>query len=245
VRKINISIVSYSNTIPFVYGIKKSQYLDKDSFVLYKDNPAQCFERIKNNQADIGIIPVATIPLLKDVEIFSDYCIGSENKVKSVILASNVPLKDIKKVYLDYQSRTSNTLVQVLSKNHWKVDFDFIQSDSGYENKIENNTAGVIIGNRALELQNKYKYVYDLSEEWFNFTGLPFVFACWVKNKEIPESFIENFNKALKSGINNIDRITKNDAELNFYLKENINFILDERKREAMKLFWFLSREQQ
>lgn len=242
-NKINISIVSYSNTIPFVYGIEQSQYLDKSSFTLYKDNPAQCFERIKNNQADIGIIPVATIPLLNNVEIFSDFCIGAERNVKSVILASNVPLNEIKKVFLDYQSRTSNMLVQVLAKHHWRLDLEYVRSDTGYEEKIENTTAGVIIGNRALELQKNYKYVYDLAGEWFSFTGLPFVFACWVKNKEIPEKFIEDFNRALKSGINNIDKITSNEPELNYYLKENINFQLDDRKNEAMKLFWLLSKE--
>ncbi len=133
-------------------------------------------------------------------------------------------------------------LVQILSQQYWKQNIEFILSDAGYENSISNNTAGVIIGNRALEYQSNYKYVYDLSEEWFNFTGLPFVFACWVRNKEISENFIENFNKALKSGINNIDKITINNPDLNSYLKENINYFLDERKKEAMKLFWLMSK---
>ena len=241
--KINISIVSYSNTIPFVHGIEKSQYLDQSSFNLYKDTPALCYERIKNNDADVGIIPVATIPLMNNVEIFTDYCIGAEGNVKSVILASNVPLKDIKKVYLDYQSRTSNMLAQVLARLHWKINVDFAFSQVGYENKITSDTAGVIIGDRALELQNNYKYVYDLAGEWFKFTGLPFVFACWVKNKEIPKTFVESFGKALKSGINNIDKITANKPELNSYLKNNINYFLDENKKEAMKLLWLLSKD--
>ena len=33
------------------------------------------------------------------------------------------------------------------------------------------------------------------------FTGLPFVFACWTANKKLDEDFIEEFNKALITGI--------------------------------------------
>ncbi len=239
--KIKISIVSYSNTIPFVHGIENSGYLQSNSYELYKDTPSKCFDKIKNNEADIGIIPVATIDLLDNVKIISDFCIGAENTVQSVILASNVPLGKIKKVFLDYQSRTSNLLTQVLAKFYWEKRFDFIYSGKGYEKKIDDNTAGIIIGDRAIELQHNYKYIYDLSEEWYKFTGLPFVFACWVKNKDIPANFLSNFNKALMYGINDIDKITSENSGLNHYLKKNIDYFLDERKKEAMQLFHTLA----
>ncbi len=241
-KKVKISIVSYSNTIPFVHGLENSNCLSLDSFELSKDTPAICYEKIKNNEADIGLIPVATIPTLNNVKIISDYCIGAEGKVKSVILASHVPLKEIKQVYLDYQSKTSNQLVQTLARLHWKQSFDFVFSKPGYENSINGNKAGVIIGNRALEMRDKFPHVYDLAGEWYDFTGLPFVFACWVQNKEIPTEFINNFNKALQFGISKINMLTADNPTLNSYLTKNINYFLDERKKEAIKLFWMLSK---
>jgi len=69
---------------------------------------------------------------------------------------------------------------------------------------------------------------------------LPFVFACWVSNKKLPDDFIAEFNAALSFGLNNIDGLVKeqnlktSDAH---YLKNIIKYNLDSNKREAIDLF--------
>jgi len=83
-----------------------------------------------------------------------------------------------------------------------------------------------------------------LSEEWQKFTGLPFVFACWVANKKIDIEFINQFNKALSDKMFdteevlnyfNIDEDKK--AFLTNYLKKDISYHLDESKRNAIEEF--------
>ena len=69
---------------------------------------------------------------------------------------------------------------------------------------ISGDKAGLVIGDRAFDLNKKYKYVYDLSLSWKKMTGLPFVFAAWISNKELPENFISELELALKNGVNNI-----------------------------------------
>ena len=97
----------------------------------------------------------------------------------------------------------------------------------------------------ALNLKANIIYKCDLAEEWKKFTGLPFVFACWVANKPLPDEFTEDFNNALSYGVNNIDLVVERfgktgaitGTDLRKYLTENIDFILDTNKRKAMDLF--------
>ncbi|MBA3972463.1 MAG: menaquinone biosynthesis protein, partial [Bacteroidetes bacterium] len=176
-QKIKISVVSYLNSKPFIYGLKHSSLMDQIDLEL--DIPAVCAQKLKERKVDIGLVPIAILPELTEKYIISDYCIGAVGKVASVMLYSDVPLEEIKFVLLDYQSRTSVALVKVLAKKFWKIKPEWINAGVDYENKISGSMAAVIIGDRTFGLNDKYRYAYDLAEEWQKFTGLPFVFACW------------------------------------------------------------------
>lgn len=238
--KIKISAVSYLNTLPFIYGINHSEYLKNNSIVKL-DYPSICAENLINNIVDISLIPIAAILKLKEHYIITDYCIGANGKVNSVLLVSDVPINNIKNIYLDYQSNTSVKLVKILADKYWKIKPNWINAIVGYEQLINNDTAGVVIGDRAIKLQKKYKYIYDLSEEWQKLTKRPFVFACWVANKKIDDEFINNLNIAFQNGINNIKNI-ENDIiskeELIHYLTKNISFNLDTTKKDSMNMFF-------
>jgi chorismate dehydratase len=240
---IRISAVSYINTKPFLHGLELSSVRNK--ILLTQETPAQCAQKLLSNEIDIGLVPVAVIPLLKNPQIVSPFCIGSNGKVKTVCLFSEVPVEEINTVYLDYQSRTSVLLVQVLMKEYWKKEITFLPALEGYEiNTIKNNIAAVIIGDRAIANLGKYKYEYDLSEVWKQHTGLPFVFAAWVSNKMIEQDFLDDFNAALQIGLSNRSQLLKEyeryDSDV-FSVKEywntNIQYELDDDKKQALELF--------
>lgn len=241
---IRISAISYLNTLPFLYGLKRSEYIQKNC-TIDLDIPSVCAERLCSGQADIGIVPVAIIPKLKKYQIISDYCIGSVGNVKSVLLLSEVPLHEIKKIILDYQSRTSVVLVRILAAKYWLVFPEWEEGAVGYETDINNTTAAVVIGDRAMELSGKYKYLYDLSSEWTEFTGLPFVFACWVSVTDISSEFQNKFNEALKFGISNISDVIREYKktgnpdffDLEEYYTKNVSYNYDSNKKKAMDLF--------
>ena len=67
----------------------------------------------------------------------------------------------------------------------------------------------VLIGDQCFEYENSFRYKIDLGREWKEFSGLPFVFACWTANRQLDNEFIKEFNKALGSGVNNIDAVVK------------------------------------
>lgn len=240
--KFKISVVSYLNSKPFIHGLKESGIMNDIDLQL--DIPSACAQKLLNNKVDVGLIPVAIIPLLKESYIISDYCIGAVGKVASVCLYSQVPLNEIKTILLDYQSRTSVTLVKVLAKEHWKIQPEWKNAEADFEEKIEGNTAAVIIGDRTFGIEDKYPYHYDLSEEWQKMTGLPFVFACWVANKTLPSEFIVQFNAALKKGLEAIDTVSDEIAangtyatNVAYYLKNNISYPFDQPKKQGLELF--------
>lgn len=238
----NISTVSYFNTAPFIHGINNSGLLKKGDLSLSKDIPSVCAEKFIKKKADIVLVPVAALAGLNSYNIISDYCIGATRNVASVVLCSNKPLSQIKNIYLDYQSRTSNMLVKVLARHHWKKKFNWLNSSAGYEIQMKPDTAGVIIGDRALAISGLYMHCYDLADEWNDFTGLPFVFAVWISTKKIDGDFLLKFNKSLEWGIKNIDTIKFDYPVINRphiikYLKHNIEYNLDDYKKKGMKLF--------
>ncbi len=239
-NKIRISAVSYTNTKPFLYGIQNSAI--KDLIELSVDNPSDCAQKLIDDKADIGLIPVAATLSLPTWEIISDYCIGANGAVNSVFIFSNCDIRAVKKVQLDPQSRTSNNLARVLLKNFWKIQPELIADAADYGTSNENETAFVQIGDRTFGKASQYLYVYDLSEEWYKYTGLPFVFAAWIANKPVPQAFVDQFNAALNFGLNYRTELLKdlperNDFDLKDYLLNKLDFNLTQDKRVALQLF--------
>ena len=240
-KPIKISAVSYLNSRPFIHGIEASE--DLKNYHLQLDTPSVCAQRLINDEADVGLIPVASIPQLKYAEILTEYCIGADGPVDSVMLYSEAPLQKIKKIVLDYQSKTSVALVQLLSKKHWKINPQFVHAEKGYESNLNGTTAGIVIGDRTFDLKRRFKYKYDLAEEWKKFTGLPFVFACWVANKKLPDDFKENFNTAIRQGVENrravFAELQSEYPQVNIeeYLTTRISYNFDDKKKQALNLF--------
>ncbi len=231
--------MSYLNTKPLIYGFEHG--LMKEDIELSIDYPARIAKALLNDEIDVGLVPVAIIPLLKEHHIVSDYCIASDGEVSSVCLFSDVPLKQIEKVILDYQSRTSVALVQILIREFWKIDPEVIDGGTEFRSLIKGTTAAVVIGDRALEQRANSKYIYDLGLAWKNYTGLPFVFAAWVSNKPVSAEFVDKFNQANSLGFENLQEIVEKyrlaNIDLMEYYTKFIKFKLDNAMLESIPLF--------
>ncbi len=205
------------------------------------DYPAKIAQQLIDGEVDVALVPVAIIPKLKEYHIISDYCIGAEGPVASVCLFSEVPMNEIKRIYLDYQSRTSVALLKVLVREYWKLDVELIETTGDYQHLIKGTDAGVVIGDRALEQRHKSPYIYDLAEHWMRFTSLPFVFAAWISNKPLPVEFIQEFSNANSIGIHNIPAVVAENAypvyDLTTYYTKNISYPLTPSKRQGMQRF--------
>lgn len=239
-RKIRVGIVNYLNTKPLIYGLEREPV--KDMIELIGAYPSKLSKMLKDGEIDVGLIPVASIPDLPSWHIVGNYCIGAEAEIASVCLFSEVPISEIKTVLLDYQSRSSVALLKWLLREYWGIHPQLIETnDESYRSQIKGSTAGLVIGDRALEQRKLSTYIYDLGSEWRAITGLPFVFAAWVSTRPLPEDFIIEFDRANALGLEMLDQIVReNDFDhydLKKYYSLHLSYELDERKRKGMELF--------
>jgi len=239
VHRIRVGAVSYLNTRPFIWGLQNSGLLDSISLV--EDYPSAIATQLQTGALDIALLPVAVIPKISGARIISNYCIGADGAVASVAIFSEVPINQVETILLDYQSRTSVALAQILIKEYWKLTPQWKQADKDYIPTIQGRTAGVIIGDRALAQIAHYPYVYDLGLAWKNHTGLPFVFAAWVANKALPAAFETQFSNAMEWGMQHIDdfisQLPAGTYNLQEYFTQNISYPLTDAKKAGLNLF--------
>ena len=156
---VRVAAINYLNTIPFVYGLENSSV--REQIELTFCTPSQAADRLISNDIDLGIVPVATLFEHSSFKVVSDFCIASDNEVKSVLLCSGKRLEDISEILLDMDSRTSAMLVQVLSKNYWNIDPKFSQFNFT-ASELDTEASYLLIGDKALKRAGDFKYVYEI-----------------------------------------------------------------------------------
>jgi len=205
------------------------------------DYPSRIADMLLNDEIDMGLVPVAIIPRMKEYHINGEICIGCNGPVASVCIFSETPIDQVEKVILDYQSRTSVQLAKILLKEYWKVSPRIVDGGDDFRDHIKGRTAGVVIGDRALEQRQTSPYIYDLGEAWQKLTGLPFVFAAWISNKPMPQNFIRQFDAANRDGLAQIDEVIAENPytvfNLRAYFTQYLDYRLDEPKRQGLQKF--------
>ncbi|MDR1153117.1 MAG: menaquinone biosynthesis protein [Bacteroidales bacterium] len=239
--RIRISAISYLNSLPFAWCLEHSPVMDE--IELSYDIPSQCADKLLTDKTDIGLIPIVETLRMPEHYIVSDLCIGAGDAVRTVLVASETPLDHISTIYLDHHSRTSVALARVLAMHYWKITpewVDFAGDITSYPRS--ERSAAVVIGDKAFGVQSPY--IYDLAVEWRKFSGLPFVFACWVSNKPLDGGFVGRFNEAMKLLDSNMDAIAvyyrdraPAGVDLLDYWTNNINYPLTDDKRNGLELF--------
>lgn len=244
--KVSVSVLSYTNALPFVYGILHSDMMGRIELSL-DSVPSVCADKLVRGEVDLALMPVIEIARLPYNEIISNYCIGSNGPVKTVLLVSNTSIEKVKGIYLDSQSRTSIALAKILAEKFWRIEPEWHSAPLDYNfEQIPEGYGAVVTGDKNFNL--KYKYSIDLAEAWRDYTNLPFVFACWVSPKKVDPTFQLDFDNALRYGVNHLDDAIKMHQKLNYpfefiynYLSKNISYIMDEQKVKAMQLFFRLA----
>lgn len=238
---VKIAIVSYTNTIPFVYGINHMKEILCGDLLLA--TPKECAVLFKQNKVDIALVPLACTLELSDFNIVTDFCISADNLVRSVVLMSDSDLGSITRIYLDSHSRTSVELVKILAEKLWNISpiFETIKSFDEIDTR-QSGDAFLLIGDKVFGYEGKFAQTYDLCKEWVSLTGKPFVFAVWIARKGVSEKVQKLLVKALEYGTANIESAVlsgnhKNPDFIIEYLSKNIKFNLSPDKRDGMNLF--------
>lgn len=237
-----VSAVSYLNTKPYIYGLQHAAQQGLP-IIVSEDIPAVCAEKLMRGHADIGLLPVGALHQVHNATIIPGFGIGAVGAVQTVMLYSQVPVEEITIVALDYQSRTSVRLAQLLFRDHFKSKPVFIPAQPGFESEITGTKAAVVIGDRTFSLNGKFRYEYDLADEWHKHTGLGFAFAVWVSTRQLSAELVHQFSSALSFGIDHIDEVItawqpKYPAvDVKKYLTQDIKHRFSSDIDQGMKLF--------
>ncbi len=234
-------MVGYHNTLPFLHGLEKA----KDNYHLILDVPSKCMDYFVNDEADVALVPVATLLDSVDYEIITDFCIGCVGAVGTVGLYAHQSIEKLDAIWLDSDSRTSQLLTKILCEHHWGVDVKFKEVDARSIKAIDlpQNTGLLMIGDKAFGAKSDFSNTYDLGTEWQLMTSLPFAFAVWIAKPHISEDLITELNDTLALGVDNIELVLESNHELaekinlRSYFEEYIDYAYDEDKKRAFEVY--------
>ena len=178
-----IVAVSYLNTIPYIYGISRAGGTLRDGLLLCP--PRLCAEALRNGEANVGLIPVAAIPEIPNLNIITPFCIGAHGPVRTVVLASNYPVEEMETIGLATHSRTSIRLARILAAERWHISPRWIPL-TDYSFTEGGKTGYILIGDKVFTHESKFRYLYDLAAERHAITTLTFAFTAWVARSQVP-----------------------------------------------------------
>ena len=153
--------------------------------------PAECAAQLASGESDIGLVPIAALPLNPHLRVLPGCVIASKGRVRSLLLVRRArqKLTEIRTVAADTASRTTIAHSRILFHQWGNQDAQFLPMAADLDSMLERADAAVVIGDPALmaleeevnrrERTGEELVYHDLATEWKKLTGLPFVSAVW------------------------------------------------------------------
>jgi len=240
-----VSAVSYLNTWPLVWGFLHGA--QKGIFDFRFDLPAHCAAALERGDADIGLVPCAELDRLR-LDFLPELGIACDGPVRSILLISKCPYKEIRTLAADSGSRTSVALARILLAERFDCPPLDVRPHSPHLNDmLAECDAALIIGDPALHLDPAAlpHRTLDLGEEWRAWTGLPMVFAVWAGRREaLTHETSAAFSASYRWGKTHMNEIVRQAAEQGFpqglardYLTRHIQYELSDRHLRGLELF--------
>jgi chorismate dehydratase len=247
-KKLRLGVVPYLNVKPLIWGIEAYE----NKLEMLAAVPRELARRLRAGLLDVAIVPVVEYFRGANYRIVPSLAIACRGAARSIMFLSKKPISQIRTVLADRSSLTSVNLLRVLLREHFKVSARVKRSpkplkhDEEFMKKSED--AFLIIGDAALKIDlGQFRWVYDLGEEWFKFSGLPFVFAVWTVRKNVNLNGLDrSLVEMKKAGSRRLCSIArKASSELGLsetmcynYLRKNIRHDLGNEEIRGMKLFY-------
>jgi chorismate dehydratase len=244
---IRLGAVDYLNARPLVHGLDRRP----DLFALRFDAPSQCAALLHDGAIDVGMIP--SIEFQRGVapyRIVGGMGIVSDGPVASVALFSAKGLAEIRSIAVDTSSRTSTGLLRVLCRESFGIEPELVPMPPAADAMLQRCDGALIIGDPALYLDHHAAGLVkiDLGEEWTRLTALPFVWAFWAGRPGVlPAAALSALGAARDAGVAASDAIADAYCGLEraalgrAYLRENIQYVLDERAAAGLRTYYELA----
>lgn len=246
-----IGAVSYLNSRPLIEGL--NELLPSAELVL--DYPSRLADALAADQLDVALIPSVEYFRRPGYEIVSDACVAARGPVMSVKLYCRTHPGKIRTLALDEGSRTSATLTRVILAEKYGVQPRTESLSLQSATSESSADAVLLIGDRAMHAPDEqFEQVIDLGAFWYEWTGLPFVFAMWVARRAArTEGVEEALCRARDQGLRALHRIARDEAAhlgisedvARTYLTKNLHYHLSSAERNGLRLFCELASQHQ
>jgi len=206
---------------------------------------------LAGDEVDIALVPVIEYQRIPEVVVAPDVCVGSRQRVRSVVLAIKVDnLKDVRRIALDESSRTSAALLRIIFREFLGFEPEWSSSAPDAGRMLTGNDGALIIGDPAMTFAREGLQVFDLAALWREHTGMGFVFAMWMMRSGASSAARRiDFGDARDEGLARTKEIVDvyerllglSRDDLRTYLHENITFSMNEEMRAGLKLYFELA----
>ena len=244
---IRIGAVAYLNAQPLIFSLRR--LAPRAEIVV--DLPSRLADALADGRLDVAMIPSIEYARHPGCTIVSDACIACDGAARSVKLYSRVPAEQIGTLSLDEGSRTSAALARILLKEQYGLEPAIHPLPIGAAVDDISTDAAVVIGDRGmLPTKADFDTVWDLGEQWFRWTGLPFVFAMWIARPGVDLHGLEPVLAAARDdGLTRLAEIARREAPLLglpeadclSYLRDHLEFHLGQRQRQGLERFFALA----
>lgn len=246
--KLRVGIVNFLNSRPLAWGFLKGHH--GDLFRASFHPPALVAQLMAQGGLDVGLIPSVEVQRIPGLRVLPDLCVSATHEVRSVVLVATKPIREVRRLALDVNSRTSVALTRILCAERWGIDPEMVDQRPVLERMLSVADAALVIGDPALKIDRERYRVIDLAAEWKSLTGLPFVFAVWAVRPgvDLPDlSFY--FKSSLRFGLQSLDTMVREaaaeldlDSEMvHAYLTENLRYFLQDQEIAGLETFWRLA----
>ncbi len=234
--------VEYLNARPLWESLREDPRLD-----LRLAPPSEVARALAEAEADVGLMPVAAAATIGELRVLRNMAIGARGKVRSVAIVAERPIHELESIALDLSSRTSVVLARLLLARQKLTPRLFGAQPKDAIAQIGDRRGALLIGDPALDVEEKYPYRLDLAEAWLEWTGLPFVFAAWFARPDCVSREQEDlFRIAKQKGLARTDAIAAEHAarsglseeSLRSYLTESIRYDLGDEELAGLQRFW-------
>jgi len=263
-EKLNIGRIPYANLYPIFYYLDNK--CNRSEYKYVKGVPSKLNQLLREGELDIS--PSSSIEYLKNKNrylVLPWFSISSSGPINSIFLFSNYPMNELggKKIAVTSESATSTALLKIIMKEFLFMKCSFEPVTRGSVKSLLSEFSAVLhIGDTAMAEARKVKsgsvsvtkketYIYDLGEFWYQYTGLPFVYALWVvrkKNMSLKKDLIKQLSRDLTDANNfaskNFSKIAKtapqkkwlSEKELVDYW-EKISYGFTEKHLDGLNMF--------
>jgi chorismate dehydratase len=171
---VKIGRIPYLSCEPFYFD------MERRGIQLHDMAPSALAEAAIRGEIDAAPIPLTDCLRLDDqFRFLSGFCLATIRRAGSVVLHSKAPVHELtgSRVAISGEATASSFLLKVVLALKYKVQpAAYVTIEDAYD-------AFLLIGSEGLRQRHgvwDYPHTYDLGEEWYQWTGLPFVFARWM-----------------------------------------------------------------